>query len=360
MADVKYGYAYDEHGRLVSIKQASLERDAGHSYCCIGCGSSMITRLGKVRIWHFAHRNNEVHCGAETYLHKLSKLLLREKFEKEGPFEIGYYRDVKCSDMETCPFMKEGECISVKPISINLKDYYDKCLEEQAVNGYIADLLFSSSLMPDRAPVLFEIHVSHKCTAEKIDSGLRIVEIRIKTEEDILSLLSKPILESKDSYGHRRENDIKFYGFKSSPLFEHLAKRSIKRFYLFPSGKAYVNDDIKTCRDANKKENSRAFFEASIDPPFFGSHSLYEYGYAAARQNGVDVKTCLFCKYYKGGVFSSHICCLYKKYGTPKVPKQQYAKQCEYYSEDRRLLNDIMNSMPPIVIASTQSDTSNT
>ena len=53
MAGVKYNYALDEQGRLVSIKQAYLEKNEGHTYRCIGCGAGMIARLGEVRDWHF-------------------------------------------------------------------------------------------------------------------------------------------------------------------------------------------------------------------------------------------------------------------------------------------------------------------
>ena len=107
MAGVKYNYALDEQGRLVSIKQAYLEKNEGHTYRCIGCGVGMIARLGEVRDWHFAHRGDEIHCSTETYLHMVAKGLIKDKFEKNEPFLVGYYRDVKCSDMATCPFAKE-------------------------------------------------------------------------------------------------------------------------------------------------------------------------------------------------------------------------------------------------------------
>ena len=79
MAGVKYKYALDEQGRLVSIKQAYLERKEGHSYHCIGCDAGMIARLGEVRDWHFAHRGDKIHCGAETYLHMVAKRLIKEE-----------------------------------------------------------------------------------------------------------------------------------------------------------------------------------------------------------------------------------------------------------------------------------------
>ena len=365
MAGVKYNYALDEQGRLLSVKQAYLERNEGHTYHCIGCGAGMIARLGEVRDWHFAHRGDEIHCGTETYLHMVAKRLIKEKFEKNEPFQVGYYRDVKCSDMATCPFAKDEECHTYKLETFDLKEFYDTCEEEKTVGDYIADLLLTNSSKPDREPVLIEIQVSHKSTPQKRASGLRIIEIRIKTEEDIDSLLSAPIVENPDAkFGQVRDVETigfaKFHGFKKkSSVPEPLELRSIQRFYLFRSGKAFVTnmDEFKSCRSVTKKDNDKAIFEASIDSFYLGSPSPYEFGYAAARRNGIDVKTCQFCKYHRSGFevgfgINPIFCCLYKKYGTPENPEPQYAKECGYYREDRELLNEIQNSMPAIVVAS--------
>ena len=74
----------------MSLKQAYLERNEGHTYHCIGCGAEMIVRLGEVRNWHFAHRGDEIHCGKETYLHLVAKRLIKEKFEKNECRKIGF------------------------------------------------------------------------------------------------------------------------------------------------------------------------------------------------------------------------------------------------------------------------------
>ena len=368
MAGVKYGYALDEQGRVVSIKQAYLEREAGHSYYCIGCGAGMRTRLGVVRDWHFAHRAEEEHCNSETYLHKLVKRLIREKFEKDEPFEVGYYRDVICSDKESCPFSKADECLVNKLETFDLKEFYDTCEEERSVGGFVADLLLTNFSKPDRAPVLIEIQVSHKSTQQKCDSGLRIIEIRVKSEDDITALLSAPIVENPNAqFG--RVKDIETIGFakfhnfkKKSSTSEPLAARSIPRFYLFKSGKAFVTnmDEIKSCRDVWTKDNEKAIFEASIDSFYLGDPSPYEFGYVAAKDHGIPVKTCQLCKYHRNGYarpmgLSPIFCCLYKKYGTPEEPEQHFAKDCPYYYEDKKYLNQIRNLMPPIAIPGTKS-----
>lgn len=368
MAEVKYHYALNEQGQIVHLIQGGSEQYKSHEYTCIGCGARMIARLGQKRAWHFAHRDNDIHCGTETYLHILAKRLIKEKFDREDSFEVCYYRDVSCSDQSSCPFNKPEECHAWKLSPFDLKQYFDTCVEEQSVDGYIADLLLTSSNKPDREPVLIEIQVSHKSTVQKIESGLRIIEIRIKTEEDIKSLLSSSIVENPDArFGYVKDVETigfaKFHNFKrktSTP--KPLEMRSVQRFYLFRSGKAIVKDmddyKLKTCRDIWSKDNDKAIFEASIDCDKFGSITPYDYGFYVARQNGFDVKTCLFCKYHKDGYAfelgeNPVFCCLYKKFGTPKFPEHQYAAECTFYCEDKALLDEIHNTIPPIVVAST-------
>ena len=363
MAKVKYHYALDEHERIVCIDDVTEEDRQSHSYHCLNCGERMIPRMGVKRTRHFAHRGEDVHCGQETYLHKLAKLLIKEKFNQEGPFEISYYRDVKCSDQDSCPFAKPEECHVMKLVTIDLKHFYDNCIEEQYVDGFIADLLLTKSDMPERENVLIEIQVSHKSTEQKIQSGLRIIEIHISTEEDIKTLLDAPIAENpEDKFGYISHVETiglgKFYNFKKESAPEPLEVRDIPRFYLFRSGKAYVTnmEEFRSCRDVYKKDNEKAIFEVSIDSFYLGSPSPYDFGYMAAMQNGIPVQTCQFCKYHRNGFEVGYglnpiFCCLYKKYSTPENPEPQYARQCEYYREDKKQMNEIIRLMPHIVVA---------
>ena len=365
MDRVKYHFALDERNRVVSIDQVKSEREESHTYHCIGCGAKMIARMGKVRNWHFAHQANEDHCGSETYLHRLAKHLIREKFEKGPTFIIGYHRETKCSDMGHCPFAKKGECRDQKLETFDLKKYYDTCEEEKPIKGYVADLLLTNSQKPNLDPILIEIQVSHKSTPQKLDSGLRIIEICLRTEEDIERLLSAPsINESPEGINvnfreERTTGFAQFHGFKresSDPI--PLALRYIPRFYLYPNGKAYVTNyddlNLKSCRCVGNKEIDYSIFEASIDCDYLADPSPFEYGYIAARDNGIQIRNCQLCKYHKSGYdygSSPIFCCLYKKYNTPEEPEPQYAKECEYYREDKMRIEEIRKTMPPIVVA---------
>ena len=193
---------------------------------------------------------------------------------------------------------------------------------------------------------------------------MRIIEIRIKTEEDINDLVSSSIEEDPLFHygikGCASDGRAVFYNFKQvSQETKPLMKRSIQRFYLFRSGLASVSnyEVSKSCRKVKIKDNKSSIFEVSIDSSSMGEHSLYEYGYMVARNNGIPTKTCLFCKYHRirnntVEWDNPNFCCLYKQYGTPEIPKLNEAKQCKYYRENEVLLQSINNTMPAIVTAS--------
>ena len=79
---------------------------------------------------------------------------------------------------------------------------------------YIADVLLTNSNYPDREPLFLEIYVTHKCGANKIDSKIRIIEIKVECEDDADSKL----IESQDLIMSNKEQpktQIKFYNFKT-------------------------------------------------------------------------------------------------------------------------------------------------
>lgn len=145
---------------------------------------------GQKKRWHFKHKSGTF-CNYETYLHKIAKIRIREDFLKSERFEISFNPIHECS--VECPIGKGIPCRRHKYVKFDIRKYYDKCEEEEApIEGFRADLLLTSSLFP-KEPILIEIAVSHKSTAEKIKSGYRIIEIPIESEEDIANIIDKNI-----------------------------------------------------------------------------------------------------------------------------------------------------------------------
>jgi hypothetical protein len=86
----------------------------------------------------------------------------------------------------------EIECkLSDEINSFDLTTYFDEISIEKKVGSYIGDIVLSSSQKNDK--LLIEFFVTHKCTVEKLSSGLRIIEIHLTDDKDLDFLDSKSI-----------------------------------------------------------------------------------------------------------------------------------------------------------------------
>lgn len=343
MAAVKYHYAYNEINELIAIEDVNEAYRDAHTFHCINCGAEMIAKLGKVNAHHFAHKVEQESCGPETYLHKLAKLVLKRKFDSSASFEISYSRHIVCAKADDCLFYVGNECQRAVQETFNLKDFYDTCLEEQEIDGFIADLLLTDATGKYKKPVLIEIVVSHKSTTEKRESGLKIVEIKIKEEADVTALTDGPITDFV----------AEFIGFSQESRQKiTLENRSIQRFFLYRNGAAFVSnmDDFISCKNVHTKLQNHSILELNIDSFYLAEISPYEYGYVKAMELGYTIKNCMFCKYHRNGYevglgMDPIFCCLYKKYGTPEHPKPNEAMHCAYYKEDCKRINEVREAM---------------
>ncbi len=356
MADcIKYHYALDEQDKTVCIDNVSDEDKNLHTYHCMSCGSMMIPRRGKIREWHFAHKGNDEQCY-ETYIHLLSKYLIKKKFDDSDKFEICYYKNTECCSFKSkCIFFDENKCCKEsEPLTYDLKKYYDTCEVEQNIGNYKADLLLKNSTKREITPILIEIQVTHKCEKEKIESGNRIIELRIRNEKDIENLLKTTLTEK---YNAKKDTDnigfAKFYGFKRvSTEIEPIRNIKTNRFYLFEDGNYYV--EPISCDTLPKKKYPQTIFEVIIGECKIKIYSIHFYGKLLAIQHNAIKGFCLFCKHYKDidNYWSiDKFCWLYKKYGTPQYPEQIQAKQCKYYREDKQFIGFLNIHMPKYIIA---------
>ena len=235
-------YAYDENGELIFLQKGrSSDRK---DYICLACGETMRPIMGEERDWHFRHKTNNPNCNKETYLHKLAKKLIKEKFDKEDSFFITYNVQEVCPNINRCPH-HSANCSSIKRHKINLKDLYDTC-EIEKTDGdslYRADLILSSKKRTDLNPIFIEIACTHDCTPVKIESGTQIIELKVNEEKDILRPLEEAQMlfleyeNSNNPYQNCEKPVIGFYNFnriinekkyKSDCLYLK-AKRAIKR-----------------------------------------------------------------------------------------------------------------------------------
>lgn len=316
--EIKFSYALDENKEvLVHIDNA----EKGRRYYCVGCGAEMKVKEGSERRKHFAHINGNPTC--ESYLHKLAKRRIREAFLEGKPFTITLNSRAVCN--REC--LLNNRCEFDDRQDFNLRNYYDKCEDETSHGGFVADLLLTSSENPDRKPVFIEIWVTHECEQKKIGSGLRIIEIKIDSEEDIDAIVSsRNIVESDDGFDKNRFYNFKLNKQSKEPTYEQ--SKPIDYFWVKNSG--YWKGGCYFCTETNPIPEDAHYIVGSFrDGPVGFS---YYWAFLEFVKRGVNVKNCMICEYYSASFARGSLCTLYKKYGTPRTPKTVYAKNCQYFS----------------------------
>ena len=340
MSQIKYHYAL-EGNKLVPIEEVNKNERQYHTFKCVGCDSEMIPKQGQKNAWHFAHKSNDENCCNETYLHKLAKRLIKERFESKRPFVIRYKRRrlFKCSEFEKCLFYDRSNCLVSKE-SENLKELYDVCQEEAPIDGFKADILLSSSKQ-DREPVLIEIQVTHECSEEKLKSGLKIIEITVNCEEDIKNLIKEELIkESLNDYlsfEQAVKPTIRLHNFDDG--LEDLGQRIISRFVLYSNGQHQTIYN-KSCHNHKKKLDPRSIFEVSI---LMNSTDRYAsvIGDVIALQYYPDYKTCNLCRNKCESSLNNN---------KNRHSKQKNAINCNYFVLDEQMVSKINQTLPQHII----------
>lgn len=327
MKDILYSYALDPSGRPVHI--SDITRDIRSTFTCIQCGTPMLPKLGDIRRHHFSHAS-ACSCSQESYLHRLAKTLLREKFNEMDSFPIEMVRLARCSHFQDCEFYIEDICVKKEFESFDLKRYYDTCREECAVNGYVADLLLSDSTGRISEPLLIEVRVTHQCSGEKRDSGLRIIEIPVGSESDVMYYATNPL----------REGEVSLFGFiRQSAECLELSSRHMLRFILFESGRIFC--DEPSCIYRHRKMKPGSLLELNIDASSIPNGiTPQQVGIVKAIDLGMDIRSCLICRHAnrRKGILDCRMSLIRD---TPAHPAQTFARTCPCYAADATLLEGI-------------------
>ena len=328
-------YALNSDGIITHICHAEHK---GH-FKCPYCNGEMIAKQGKIRKWHFAHKVLSENCTYETYLHALAKIKIRNWFYQSDKILINLDTLHQCSEIHNCQWANPDllyDCEKHAFQTFDLKNYFNSCTIEQTYKNFRADLfLYNNQIKRD--PIFIEICVKHPCEQEKINSGLRIIELIIESEDDIEQIINSPI----------EENDhIRLYNFKTQIEFTDSLNKPLSKFILYKSAKGFCsNTDCKTYTS----HNPASIFEITTDcQNGFFEYSTYELGLAWAQKYKYPVRSCFLCKYHRRNLdaFDNDFpifCCLYKKLGTNKYCKSTQAWNCEAFRVDKQICNDIIN-----------------
>lgn len=328
-----YSYANDSDGNLVNISTAQRNE----KYFCPICGGIMTPHMGKIRRWHFVHKNNE-NCSYESYLHKLAKIKICQAFLSSDHFLLSYKAKAICTN--ECPFVNSPKCEGEKNVEFNLRKYYDTCEIEANYHQFKADLLLSSSTNSKRQCVLIEIKVTHKCTEDKINDGVRIIEIPIHSEDQIENIINSCKLTAERNnqtrYSYHKEKGITLYNFNKVESFnpagiidenEDFFNRKNTIVFILKKDGTFHSFDCH-CYDASKKIPQNVhYYVTNIATP-------YKEIFQGFSKRGVKIRNCFLCKYSQKNPWGDRLCTLYKKYNLPYKPSPNYAISCHYYRED--------------------------
>jgi hypothetical protein len=211
---IKYRYAFDSKNKIIDALELPKDRvGLDRNYTCISCGLRVIAKTkSDKRAKHFAHAaDQQIQCNPETYLHKLGKAVFRETFnaclEQKQPFTIQLFHNAKCKRFSK---LLGGVCESqTVERSHDLTKLYDDIREEQRDGSFVPDLLLTKRGNPSRR-LYIEIVVTHMASAQKRESGNRIIEIFIGSENDLEKIRQRNLSQE--------DKKVQFINFDPKPI----------------------------------------------------------------------------------------------------------------------------------------------
>lgn len=189
---------------LIHISKVTQENRKAYTYECPSCHIRLRPRLGKKNRHCFYHDNGS-RCAMDKYIHDTAERLLKEKFDRDEPFEIEMSVTKQCKNFDDCKFaIKEGlhACRTTELKKFNLKDHYQVCYVEKQCGEFSPDLMLVDKT-GNHASIFIEIWHKHKSDDIKLQSENRIIEIRLKEVDELQPLAENPITEFFRSSGAR-------------------------------------------------------------------------------------------------------------------------------------------------------------
>lgn len=292
--EVQYPYAEIENKKILHISKVTPENRNNFEYTCPCCHKRLRPRLGKKNRSCFFHVKGS-QCSMDKYIHNTAERLLQEKWLSNEPFEITMNVKKTCSSFNTCRFAKKDEeqiCYNTEKQTFDLKKYFDKCILEQKIDKFIPDLqLIDTS--GKHEPIFIEIWSKHHNSEEKMNSKFKIIEIRIKSIEDLEKLPKNAIIESDTT------SFLHFEDIKSSP--ENFVGVDLYKYTLSHKLTSYCTKPKEfKCYNSTNHEEEKAILEIIGEVnDFKNRYQFWDYCDIFAREKNFDVKSCKLCELYR-------------------------------------------------------------
>lgn len=300
---LKNRYAKGNNG-IVDINELTdaTRYDFG-AYECYGCGSELIPKLGKKNTWHFAHKI-DANCSTETYLHLVSKSLFAETYSECLAQKKPYFMEIE--KVHSCNQFSElfgkNQCKKTISEHVDLTRFYDKIEVEKPIDGFIPDILLSSS--HGKQTLFVEIAVTHPCDDNKINSKNKILEFKIKFEED-LKIFKEHTISTK-------LQNITTYNFRSteiSNVCQGNCEEEVEVFVVYQNKKCIL--EYVKAREINEFLNNRKIIYHEIDGAPEDTRKSFKDKIRKAHSKNIPIINCHLCKFYVELPFEEHIFCKY-------------------------------------------------
>jgi len=341
---IKYKFAYDSRNQTIDIQTLSKESKRGE-FRCLGCGRELVAVLGEKRVKHFRHKVIEVDCSPETYLHKLAKTRFYETYQnclaKNQPFNI----EVKTN--KVCNFYQEDFCrsckIGVSYRNFDLTKYFKKIFMECREGAFIPDVLLEAE---NQDKIFVEIAVTHRSSQEKVKSGYRIIELTIKSEEDI------KVIESCCLSWHTET--IKFINFKKRlQVGNHCQGQCVRGirphakcelnyelFVIYKSGKSVIfKGRLGTIELLQYKILYSEYLVITEDTY---KPDLYRAKVIEAYQKRLNIRNCFLCRYHALNTSWTQEGTIFCKF-LKKVGNSNMAVDCQYFRADSEVFSQYLD-----------------
>ena len=289
-----YLFALNQSNELIHINQ--VDKSIRGKFTCLHCKNEMISRLGEIRVHHFAHKS-ERNCSYESYLHRTAKQVFLEKYSYCLSYGMPFYLEQaierECTTCEDFKYLRRKCKLASKIKRNDLTQYFEIIEVEKMHQGFIADVLLRSS---KHSHVLFiEFSVTHNCEEEKVNSGLRIIEVQLESEA-CLEFISERKFSLKNPILKR--HNFKFAEEVAMHIQRSKCSKSLRLFTISKDGRANMQTLPMSRLDLElTKDNYLRIEVFKNDKGFDSLGREYIRLVKDCSLEGDQVKNCFACKF---------------------------------------------------------------
>lgn len=184
---IQFQFAKTVNDEIINISEANKSIH----YYCLGCSQKVIPIQGGKNKHHYRHYHSD--CNKESYYHIAGKLAFESVWKRRiktfSPLPLTLQRKVQCNN-PTCISLLDVEhtCSTLQDARFDLTRLFTDYAVEQrdSTTNLIPDILLFNT---QGHKCYIEICNTHACSQDKLRSGIPIIEISSRDDEDIQYIL---------------------------------------------------------------------------------------------------------------------------------------------------------------------------